>query len=155
MHFPIIKIEHINLAREDWDIELNYEDSCLNEHTDYYGDIYSPEARRRVIESKWLKELLEGIATIDTEKETITFLDKTTIQNTLYEYYLQQAKILFEEAEKHLIRGYDFRSAGERFRDFDTLFADDYGKTSLQFVEDAQYYAGETRQIGNIFDAHI
>ncbi len=61
----------------------------------------------------------------------------------------------FKEAGKQLIRGYDFRSVGERFRDFDTLFVDDYGKTSLQFVEDAQYYAGETRQIGNIFDAHI
>ena len=155
MHFPIIKIEPIDLARDGWDIDLNYEDSCLNEHTDYYGDIYPPEARRRVIESKWLKELLEGIATIDTEKETITFLDKATIQNTLYDYYLQQAETLFKEAGKQLIRGYDFRSAGERFRDFDTLFVDDYGKTSLQFVEDAQYYAGETRQIGNIFDAHI
>lgn len=100
MHFPIIKIEPIDLAREGWDIDLNYEDSCLNEHTDYYGDIYPPEARQRVIESKWLKELLEGIATIDTDKETITFLDKATIQNTLYDYYLQQAETLVQRSRK-------------------------------------------------------
>lgn len=155
MHFPIIKIEPIDLAREDWDIDLNYEDSCLNEHTDYYGTIYPPEARRRVIESKWLKELLEGIATIDTEKETITYLDKATIQNTLYDYYVQAARELCIGASEQRVSGWNFRNAGESFRDFDTLFVEDYGKTSLQFVEDAQYYAGETRQIGNIFDAHI
>lgn len=155
MHFPIIKLEPIDLAREDWDMDLGYEDGCLNEYTDYYGEIYSPEDRRAVIESKWLKELLDGIATIDTEKETITYLDKQTIQNTLDDYYLQKATELFEKAGQQRIRGYDFRSAGERFRDFYTLFVEDYGKTSLSFVEDALYYAGETRQIGNIFDAHF
>lgn len=155
MHFPIIKIEPIDLAREDWDIDLDYEDACLNENTDYYGEIYPPEARREVIESEWFKEMLEGIATIDTETETITFLDKPTIQNTLYDYYLQSAKELLERASQQRVYGYDFRSAGSRFRGFYTLFMEDYGKTSLDFVEDAQYYAGETRQIGNIFDAHF
>lgn len=155
MHFAIIKIEPIDLPREDWDIDLGYEDSCLNENTDYYGEVYSEEERKRVINSKWLKELLEGIATIDTEKETITYLDEQTIRNTLHEYYLQSASTLLEDAENRRISGYDFRSAGRKFRGFETLFVDEYGKTSLSFVEDALYYAGETRQIGNIFDAHF
>lgn len=154
MHFPIIKIESLGTAREDWDINLSYEDACLNEHTDYYGDIYSPEERRDVIKSDWLKELLDGIATIDTEKETITFCDLLTIKNTLYDYYTQKAQELSEAASRQELRGYDFREAGYRFRGFNTLFVDDIGKTSLDFVEDAVYYAGETRQIGNIFDAH-
>lgn len=155
MHFPIIKIEPIDLAREDWDIDLDYEDACLNEHTDYYGELYDPEARREVIESVWFKKLLKGIATIDTEKETITFLDKETIQNTLDDYYAQTARELCEAASKQKVSGWDFLVAGSRFRGFYTLFMEDYGKTSLQFVEDARYYAGETRQIGNIFDAHF
>ena len=154
MHFPIIKLEPIDLPREDWDIDLNYEDCCLNRHTDYYGDIYNEEDRRKVITSDWFRELLDGIATIDTEKETITYCDKETIQNTLYDYYLQQAQDLFEQAGQQQISGYDFRCAGTKFRRFDTLFVEDYGMTSLDFVEDAIYYAGETRQIGNIFDAH-
>lgn len=155
MHFPIIKIEPIDLAREDWDIHLDYEDACLNEHADYYGELYSEEDRREVIESEWFKKMLEGIATIDTEKETITFLDKRTIQNALNDHYLQSAKELLERANQQRVSGYNFRSAGSRFRGFYTLFVEDYGKTSLEFVEDAQYYAGETRQIGNIFDAHF
>ena len=99
--------------------------------------------------------MLDGIATIDTEKETITYLDKRTIQNTLNDYYLQAVSELSEIAAQRRISGYSFCSAGTRFRDFYTLFVEDYGKTSLDFVEDALYYAGETRQIGNIFDAHF
>jgi len=155
MHFPIIKIEPIDLAREDWDIDLDYEDACLNEHTDYYGEIYPSEARREVIESEWFKEMLDGIATIDTEKETITYLDLLTIQNTLYDYYIQSARELCDAASQQRVSGWDFRNAGTRFRGFYSLFMEDYGKTSLQFVEDAKYYAGETRRIGNIFDAHF
>ena len=155
MHFPIIKIEPIDLPRGDWDVDLNYEDSCLNENADYYGEIYPADWRREVIESDWLRELLDGIATIDTEKETITFLDEQTIQNTLYDYYFQTARDLFAKAGDSCVSGYDFRNAGKRFRGFYTLFVEDYGKTSLQFVEDAVYYAGKTRQIGNIFDAHF
>mgnify|MGYP007069845489 CR=1 FL=1 len=155
MHFPIIKIEPIDLAREAWDFDLDYGDECLNEHTDYYGEIYNDEDRRDVITSDWLRELLDGIATIDTEKETITFLDKQTILNTLNDYYLEQAKTLFEKAAQQRISRDDFRKAGERFRDFNTLFVEDYGKTSLDFVGDAEYNAGETVQIGNIFDAHF
>ena len=155
MHFPIIKLEPVGLAREDWDIDLGYEDSTLNEHTDYYGDIYHADERRQVIESDWLKELLDGIATIDTEKETITFCDLPTIKNTLYDYYIQKVQVLSEAASQLDLSGYDFRDAGYHFRGFYTLFMEDYGKTSMDFVEDAPYYAGETRQIGNIFDAHF
>lgn len=154
MHFPIIKIEPIDLAREDWDDYLNYEDATLNENTDYYGELYTPEERRKVIESGWLKELLEGIATIDTENETITFLDKETISKSLNRYFRERAAELLERAEQGRMRGYDFRDAGANFRGFYTLFVDGYGKTSLDFVEGALYYAGETKQIGNIFDAH-
>lgn len=155
MHFPIIKLEPIDLAREDWDIDLGYEDSCLNENTDYYGELYRPAERREVIESGWLKELLDGIATIDTEKETITFCDLLTIKNTLYDYYIEKVQELSEMASQQRLSGWDFRDAGKHFRGFYTIFVEDYAKTSMSFVEDAQYYAGETRQIGNIFDAHF
>ena len=155
MHFPIIKIEPIDLPKEAWSTDLDYDDWTLNEHTDYYGDIYNAEERKQVIKSNWLKELFDGIATIDTERETITFLDKQTIRNTLYDYYIQKVQELSEAASQQKLSGYNFRDAGYRFRGFYTLFMEGYGKTSLQFVEDAQYYAGETWQIGNIFDAHF
>ena len=154
MHFPIIKLESLGTARADWDTDLDYEDVTLNYHTDYYGEMYSDAKRESVIRSKWLKELFEGLATIDEEKETITFLDKATILNTLHDYYIKTARELLERAERQQLSAYEFREAGRHFRDYYSLFVHDYGKTSMSFVEDAQYYAGETLQIGNIFDAH-
>lgn len=155
MHFPIIKIEPIDLPREDWDIDLDYEDCTLNEFADYYGEMYTEEERRRVIEAKWLKDLFEGIATIDTEKETITFLDLPTIKNTLAEYYNDETRRLYELAQTGQCSGYDLRSAGNHWRGYYELFVVDYGQTSMQFIEDATYRAGKTWQIGNIFDAHF
>lgn len=154
MHFPIIKIEPIDLPREDWDIDLDCEDPVLQENTDYYGEIYSESERRKVIESSWLKRLLEGIATIDTNEETITFLDSDTISTTLNEYFHDCANRMFAMEE---LSGFDFREVGKYFRANYTLFVfvDGCGATSVQFVEDAIYRAGKTFRIGNIFDAHI
>lgn len=152
MHFPIIKIEPIDLARKNWDIDLDCEDPVLQENTDYYGEIYSESERREVIESSWLKKLFEGIATIDTEEETITFLNSDTISTTLNEYFHDCANELFAMEE---LSGFDFRQVGICFRDYATLFVIEHGMTSVQFVEDAIFRAGKTFRIGNIFDAHI
>ena len=154
MHFPIIKIEPIDLAREYWDIRLSRKDPVLKENTDYYGEIYSESERRKVIESSWLKKLFEGIATIDTKEETITFLDLDTISTTLNEYFHDCANRLFAMKE---LSGFDFRVVGSDFRNYYTLFVgvEGCGMTSVQFVEAAIYHAGETFRIGNIFDAHI
>lgn len=154
MHFPIIKIEPIDLDRENWDIDLDYEDPVLQENTDYYGELYSEPERRQVIESSWLRNLFEGIATIDTKEETITFLNRDTISTTLNEYFHDCANSLFAMEE---LSGFDFRQVGRHFRDYYTLFVgvEGCGMTSVQFVEDAVFRAGNTFRIGNIFDAHI
>ena len=154
MHFPIIKIEPIDLEREDWDIKLFRKDPVLKGNTDYFGEIYSESERRQVIESAWLKKLFEGIATIDTKEETITFLDRDTISTTLNEHFHDCANSLFAMEE---LSGFDFRQVGRHFRDYYTLFVgvEGCGMTSVQFVEDAVFRAGNTFRIGNIFDAHI
>ena len=139
MHTKIIRIESLDLPREDWKDYLDEEDETLLANTDYFGDMYDEEERRQVITSNWLKELLDGIATIDTDAETLTFLDKETIQKTLRDYYLSMAKKIMEEAENNCLSGYSFREAGRCFRDFSTLFYTCYGQTSLDFVEDALY----------------
>ena len=154
MHFPIIKIEPLDLPREDWDVDLP-EDATLCDNTDYYGDIYSAGDRYVVIRTTWLKELLDGIATIDEDAETITFLDRDTIRETTQSYYKDLTEKLSEMAEDGKMSQYDLWVASRRFRDFYTLFYIDYGMTSLQFVDEAIYYAGQTMQIGNIFDAHF
>lgn len=155
MHFPIIKLEPIDLAREDWDRDLGYEDSTLNMWTDYYGQIYRDRERESVIKSEWLKKLLDGVATIDTEKETITFLDAGTIRQTFREYLLELTTRLHEEAERGELRGFELRYATVEYKEYDTMFYIECGYTCYEFIENAAWHAGETWRIGNIFDAHF
>ena len=155
MHFPIICIEDLDTPIEDWNIDLDCEDSVLNYHTDYYGELYSKEERKEVINSDWLKELFDGIAVIDTDKETITICDEKTVRHTLEDYFEETLEHLYKMAKAHRLQGYDLRNAGFEYKGFWTLFYYHYGMTSLGFVEDAVYYARKTFKIGNIFDAHV
>ena len=159
MHFPIIVIEKLDTPIEDWVLSLDYEDRCLLEHTDYYGDMYLPEDRKAVIESDWLKNLFDGIATVNPNAETITFLDEKTICHTIREWFVNEAEHLSHMAKAGRVSAFDFRYAGEHWRDFFTLFYNctesEYGQTSMDFIENSVYLAGQTVRIGNIFDAHF
>lgn len=156
MHFPIIVLEDKDKKKEDWTKELSQEDATLVENTDYYGDRYTNDERKNVIASKWLENFFEGIAIVNVEDESITFLDFQTIKKTLRTYYREVAKELTDFAEDGYLSGFIIRQAGKNFRDSDTLFVfENCGLTSMQFIEDAPFYAGKTYKIGNIFDAHV
>jgi len=156
MHFPIIKLEDPNTDKSDWETGLDYEDSVLVENTDYFGEMYSPEDRKAVIKSEWMKDLFDGIATINTEKETITFHDLKTIKATIKKYFDEEALRLSSLAEKGELSGFELRCAGKNWRDYWVLFVTNYGMTSMQLIENAApFYARATFNIGNIFDAHF
>jgi len=156
MHFPLIKFEKIDTPIEDWDIDVDPESVSIQANTDYYGELYNAEERRSIIESKWLKNFFDGIAIIDTEKETITFLNPDVIDTTLKNYLIHVTSDLYVEAQKKKLRGYSLRSAGKYYKDCISMFnIDDYWQDSFDFIDDAHFHAGETWMIGNIFDAHI
>lgn len=155
MHFPIICIEEMSTPRKDWVNVLPYDDRTLNEHTDYYGEMYSPSERLEVIRSHWFKTLFEGYATIDAKKQTITFFDRETVERRFKDYLLNVTEELYEKAKCHNLRAYELRLAGSEYKGYYILFYKDYGQTSFDFIDDAKYMAGQTYRIGNIFDAHI
>jgi len=156
MHFPLIRLEEIDRPVEDWDVNVDYDDARILEHTDYCGEIYSEEERKRVINSEWLSELFDGIATLDKEKETITFLNPDTIETTLSNYYIHLTSDLHIEALKKKVKAYNLYSAANYYKDCWSLFnIGEWWQTSMDFMDDAHWHAGETWRIGNIFDAHI
>lgn len=155
MHFPIIKLESLETSKADFSEDLGYEDPTLNRYTDYYGEVYNNEDRKAVIKSKWLKELFEGIATINVSKGTIRFLDKDTIRRTFSEYLLDLTNKLYISAEAGELTGYGLRLSAVEYKDSPVMFFMEYGYTSFEFMEDAVWHAGETWKIGNIFDAHF
>lgn len=154
-HFAIIKLESIETEKKDFSQELPYDDATLNEHTDYYGDRYTEDERQNVIRSKWLQELFDGFAVIDTKKETITFLDGKTIRSNFQTALEEITKDLYEKAVAGELTGFSFRYAGIEYKEHATMFYLDRGYTSFEFIEDAEWHAGQTFKIGNIFDAHI
>lgn len=156
MHFPIIILEEPSTNVEDWSIDVPYDDACIREHTDYTGDMYTPAERYDVINSTWLKELLDGFATLDTEQQTITFLDKETCFKHFQSYLRETIENLHEKADAGELRGYQMYLASQEYKGFSTLFVTDgYAQTSFDFADDAPYRAEKTYKIGNIIDAHI
>lgn len=156
MHFPIIAIESLETEKADFTEELNYDDSTLNRYCDYYGEKYDEEERERVIKSEGLKKLFEDIATIDEEKETITFLDEDTIRGTIRKYLIELTERLHDDALKGELMVFDLRWAAKEYKEYSMLFYfNGYGQTSFEYIEDAPFYARKTFKIGNIFDAHF
>ena len=157
MHFPIICLEKPETEKADFAESLPSDDYTLLSHTDYAGDVYDTSARQRVIKSTWLADLFKGIATLDTEAETITFLNKETVTATFKDYLKELTESLAEKAEKGTLSEYELKMAGEEYKDCGILFClpEDYVQTTMDFIDDARYRAGRTYKIGNIFDAHI
>lgn len=156
MHFPIIAIENLETKKADFVKSLNYDDATLNRWCDYYGEPYSEEDRKEVIRSKWLKALFDGIAVINEEDETLTVLDRETVENTIKEYLINLTEDLHYKAEKGELSIFDIRFAAKEYKGYCTLFyVNGYGQTTLEYIEGTQWLAGRTFKIGNVFDAHF
>lgn len=155
MHFPIIEILGEGEER-GYSIHGMYEDTTLNYFTDYFGEPYSKTEREDVINSGLFADFFKGIATVDPEKETITFLSRETIVGTLHDYYVNLVNNLAAPATSISELFSELRFAGEYYKGDSMMFIfAGAGKSSMQFIEDAPHLAGQTFKIGEIYDAHI
>ena len=156
MHFDIICLEPFGSKREDWAEPDAMEDPVLIANTDYIGYRHSDHDRKMTIKSKWFKTLVSPYATIDTEKETITFLDRETIRKNFQDYLIEVTEKLHEQALERKLSGFEFRFAGREWKGYPTLFyMDGCGRTNFEMFEYAEWYADQTYQIGYIYDAHV
>lgn len=157
MHFPIIQLcsdpEDIGVTPSDMD-----EDSVIQAWTDYIGHKYKSKERKDVIKSAWLKSLFEGIADIDTEKGTITFLSKDKIEETFRNYFSDVVNKLsnMDVNEPVSMLSFYLRDYGTHYKHCYSLFwKNGYAQTSMGLIEDALYDADKTLYIGDIYDAHF
>ena len=155
MHFPIIEICS---DKEQFGQSL-YDDPVLNYRTDYYGEEYSDEDCENLLNSTWFNNFFRGLAELNPEKRTLKIFDADTIRKTLVEYHQELLKSLanIDYSERGIYAMFfDLREAGNNYKNSDMLFFfNGCGYTSMQFVEDLIYYAGDTLYIGQIYDAHI
>lgn len=155
MHFPIIEI----LGEGEWrgySMQDMYDDATINYFTDYFDEPYSKKEREDVINSGIFADFFKGVATVDPEKETITFLSRETIVGTLHDYYVNLVNNLAAPATSVSELFSELRFAGQYYKGDKMMFMfAGYGRTSMQFIEDAPLLAGQTFKIGEIYDAHI
>ena len=155
MHFPIIEIKSKDFKDQDFSI---YDDDTLEYYTDYYGEEYNSAERMKLIESEWFSELFEGIGKVIPEKEVIQIFDEDTVCKTLDGYFCDVLEELehYKDDDRIWRKFFAFRNAGVEYKHCSALFFyNGCGFTSMQFMEDVIYNAGEELYIGDIFDAHI
>ena len=155
-HAAIVELQPYKVNKDDW-VDQNYmlNDPGIQYHTEYVGDCFSDNERKEYIK-KDLVELFSGIATIDTEKETITFLTEEEITETV----MKEIQHAISKIRSGFSLGSDsfyyFRFYGRWFRqDYTIIWSELSSYTSAQFIEDAKYKAGETYYIGAVYDYHI
>ena len=130
MHFPIIEICS-NKELFGWSI---YDDRVLQYRTDYYGEEYSEQERKDVLNSPWFKEFFAGLAELDPAEGVLRVYDADTIRKTLVDYHEKLLERLSETDYSQ--RGlyamfFDLREAGNNYKDSDMLFFyNGYGNTS-------------------------
>ena len=154
MHFPVIELLKEKKPKEEWAdcFSVSGDETILSE-TDYVADPYNDEERKEAINGH-ITEMFKGIATINYEEESLTFLSRDEIAKTILRAKKEAIEHLLEHYENNLWY-IDIRQAGKYYRDNWSLFwFNNCGYTTAQFIEDTPYYAGQTFYFGNILDAH-
>lgn len=154
--FNIIQLQKEPLNEDNalTEIDIN-EDSLVCSESDYLRGTVDDDIRRDIIHRD-LPGLFEGIATVDPEKETVTFLSRDTIRQTLRKEMAAVAARLMAEATKEEPNMFFWkvRQAGKRFRGCRDMFHIDCPELSGQFFEDAESRHGKTYHVGAIISAH-
>ena len=158
MHFQIIQLDTIPI--EQMKYPHTFDDATILAETDYVGDEYNSEDRKNFIKDI-LPNFFEGIATVDPEAETITFLDKDTIKKTILEHFKECISIIERHADDIEFRdkavwhvGHAFRTFGKYYKFHYLFYHQGYAQTSMDFIEDYAYHP-KVMYIGHIIDAHV
>ena len=155
-HYAIVELQPYKIEKSEW-VE---QDELINDigiqyHTDYVGDLYSKEERKHFIENE-LPELFKGIATVNPAKETITFLSREEIKETMKNEINEAVSYIQREIDMGYDLFFNFRHIGRWFRQNCTIIWSELSSyTSAQFIEDARFRAGETMHIGAIYDYYV
>lgn len=160
-YFSVFQVSTKPLTKEQksefYDNVAYSEDANLSNHSDYLGDV-RPH-RERIDAIKRLKEVFAGIADINARRCTMKLLDAETIRKAIR---AERTELL----TKHLatLEGEDnvvfdsmrLRLDVQDFRRSPSMFCLDgaSSETSMQFVENLPYLAGQTLYLGTVIEAH-
>lgn len=160
MHSKIIELSTKRLSKEELSKELSlYDDSLIEENTDYWNQIDDEEEKKDAVEE--LKAMLNGFATVDPKNLTVKVKDFSKAQSALNAWFSDEiTKVLNELDENGNPDPELLRDQLKRFEDNYLLFvvSDEKGHCSYlsaDFVyELSQRHFGKVLHIGRILDYH-
>ena len=153
MHFPIYELTSEKLDRADWMDEFTFVDDPLVQFfTDYTQEIDEKDRQDYLAR---LPELFAGIADVNLEKGEVRFKSKEEILAVLDSYYREIIDAMENTKSIGWVRFYNIRRFGYWYKDMEIIFrVNGCTLSSMQFIEDAYMYAGQTMYIGGALDAH-
>jgi len=132
------------------------DDYTVNYYTDYLRGELNDEERKKAIGQ--IKKDLEDVATVDEDKETITFLPAEDVERVKKEYMRHALIALATKLKAGTLRAHDLRMSGAEFgRTNDLVTVDLEGARCISSLIDDVCYPEmpRTYHIGAIISAHI
>ena len=156
MLFPIIEISSCPIEpNEQLNMESLYEDVNVNSASDYLSHTAKPDERQKFIENE-LPGILEGIATVDRVKGTITVRPTEQVNIAIRADLANKLKDWEKKLKSGKLSYDDPRFDGEKYRGHSAMFTlnDSNAQFSGPFAENIAYYGGKTLYIGGVVYAH-
>lgn len=156
MLFPIIEISSRPIEpNEQIGMENLYEDANVNSASDYLSHQATPGERQKFIENE-LPGILEGIATVDMVKGTITVRPTEQVNIAIRADLANKLKNWEKKLKSGNLSYDDPRFDGEKYRGHSAMFTlnNSVARFSGPFAESLAYYGGKTLYIGGIVFAH-
>lgn len=160
-YFSVFQVSTKPLTKEQksefYDNVAYSEDANLANHSDYLGDVRP--YRERIDAIKRLKEVFAGIADIDARRGTMKVLDAETIRKAIRaerKELLTKHLAALEGKDNAVFDSMRLRLDVQDFRRSPSMFCLDgaSSETSMQFVENLPYLAGQTLYLGTVIEAH-
>lgn len=160
-YFSVFQVSTKPLTKEQksefYDNVACSEDANLANHSDYLGDVRP--YRERIDAIKRLKDVFAGITDIDARRGTMKVLDAETIRKTIRaerKELLTKHLAALEGEDNAVFDSMRLRLDVQDFRRSPSMFCLDgaSSETSMQFVENLPYLAGQTLHLGTVIEAH-
>lgn len=135
--------------------ETLYDNDIVNYYSDYIRDeINNPKERKEALLG--LAEDLKGVAAVDIEEETVTFLDPDTVKETYRANMEAKLAELNAKARAGRLDDILFRVCGAEFRNNNDLIVLDDGGTMclVTFIGNMTYPGERMFHVGAILNAH-
>ena len=156
MKFPIIQVSVKPVTKDERiTLEQLNNDVSVNVAADYLSHMAEPLERKTFIKEQ-LPKILDGIAIVDSEQETIKIRPDAEIRYAIRADLTNKLKSWNEKFKKGTL-SYDEPSfEGHRYRNTNAMFIlnKSHACFSGPFIENLMFYAGKTLYIGGIAFAH-